>query len=145
MAGERATHPAVTSRQEVYRLLAALAPGDVIPPEVYVADYADGSIPDWRIQSREAANGVVMLVAFDMSNTYAAGSLPASQGTTQFSLFGDGHVCYPAVRILSSQAKTLRCHPVEFNGEWPNTLCDMIQQATHIGGRRHRRSGGDGE
>lgn len=142
----RRDYPPELRKSAVHAALRALQVSEAIPPNIYVADYADGVIPDWRIHSREDTEaGVVILVAFDLSNSYVAGSEPATRdGLAQFSLFGDGHMCYPAVRILSSQAKTLRCHPIEFNDSWPNTLCDMIQQATHIGGKRQKASDGDG-
>lgn len=96
----------------VYEALKRLYLGDAIPPEVYVSDWQDGKIPDWRIHYRETLGRSVLLVVFDMDNTYRPGGQPA----TQMSLF-DNDVRYPAVRIISGL------------DAWPNMMCDMLQQA----------------
>src|SRR6185437_9058580 len=95
----RRDHPPELHPDSVYAGLAAVRIDDRIPPSIYVADYANGVIPDWRVHSREETHGVVHLVVFDMSNVYAADSRPG-----QLSLFSDSHLCCPAVHILSSPA-----------------------------------------
>lgn len=123
MKKQRSDYPPELEPGAVYHDLAALRPGDAVPAHIYVSDYSDGTIPDWRIHHREEHYDLFLLIAFDMSNTYG-----------QLSLFDDADtVHYPAVRILSSQRKTLCSAVVEFSGiepeHWPNKLCDMLQQA----------------
>lgn len=147
---QRCDYPPEIQPAHLYALLTALQPGDAVPPQVYVADYANGVMPDWRIQSREDTDsGLVVLVALDYSNVYLADGAtvtPVRQdGVAQLSLFGGQERRYPAVRILSSPRKTLRSQPVEFNGAgaWPAKLCDMVQQATHLPGARVLVAGAD--
>lgn len=122
----RTDHPPLLERHAIYEALRALRIGEAIPPEVYVSDYRDGEIPDWRIHYRERMGASVLLIVLDMTNTY----WPGGQPTEQMSLF-DEDVRYPAVRIISSPAKTLRSGVIEFSGldAWPNMMCDMLQQA----------------
>ena len=122
----RRDYPPLLEPQAVYETLKALHLGDAIPPQIYVSDYRDGVIPDWRIHYSVFRGVNVLLVAFDMSNTYHPGGQPAQQ----MGLF-DNDLCYPAVRIISSPRKTLRSCVVEFSGldAWPSMLCDMLQQA----------------
>lgn len=122
----RGDHPPLLEPHAVYESLHTLRVGDAVPPQIYVSDYRDGTIPDWRIHYRARMGASVLLIALDTTNTYWPGDQPAAQ----MSLF-DEEVRYPAVRIISSPAKTLRSCVVEFSGldAWPNMMCDMLQQA----------------
>lgn len=123
---KRCDCPPTLEPRAVYQALKPLYLGDAVPPQIYVSDYNDGEIPDWRIRYRERQGASVLLIAFDHSNAYWPGGQPA----TQLCLFDD-EVRYPAVRILSSPRKTLRSAVVEFSGldGWPSQMCDMLQQA----------------
>lgn len=128
---KRCDCPPVLEPHTVYDALKALQVDDSVPQQIYVSDYRDGEIPDWRIHYRQSRGASVLLIAFDHSNAYRQGGHPAEQ----LSLFGD-EVRYPAVRIISSVRKTLRSDVVEFSGldAFPSRLCDMLQQAK-IGGK----------
>jgi hypothetical protein len=39
--------------EDIYKMIVLLHVGAIIPPQVYIQDYADGQIPEWRIAERE--------------------------------------------------------------------------------------------
>ena len=71
----------------IYEVLAALQVGDVAPPELYIADYEDGGIPQWTLISRRPTGAPEQLelifedrtpqtVPLDMWAAHAADLLP---------------------------------------------------------------------
>lgn len=102
--------------EELYNLLVPLQPGDLVPSEVYVADYADGSRPAWTVAEREELGaGGVRLELEDSSN-------------------GDMFDCVRLI-VLTFEAKTLRTppqpHGLSGQAVICSQLCDMLQQGRY--------------
>lgn len=97
-----------------YETLAALQPGQAVPAEIYIADYATGRRPRWTCAEREdlgAAGVRLLLVDPDCADMFDRA----------------------AVIVLTFPAKTLRT-PVQPHGDLgparlASHLNDMIQQA----------------
>lgn len=103
------THP-------LYTALADLQPGQAVPADIYVCDYADGTRPAWVVAAREALDaGGVRLDLEDPDN-------------------GD---LFDRVRVvvLAFPAKVLRTPPQPHGGTGAATvggkLCDLAQQARY--------------
>lgn len=112
----------------IYAALAPLQPGDVVPPDVYIADYADGRRPAWSVAGRVAlgADGV-RLTLVDPGNG---------------DLFDQA-----AVIVLAFPAKCLRT-PMQLHGALGEAvvggvLCDLTQQGRHA--TKERRKDDDEE
>lgn len=106
-------------RSAAYRVLATLEVGDVVPRDLYVMDYADGTRPVWRVVQRsEHRGGVVQLVVEDPDN----GSCELPDDGTRLRLM-----------ILTWPAKTLRSQLYSTGTEPQGMLCDMDQQARAAG------------
>lgn len=104
----------------LYTALAALQPGQTVPADVYVCDYADGTRPAWTVAAREELGaGGVRLDLEDPAN-------------------GD---LFDRVRVvvLAFPAKVLRTPPQPHGATGEATvgpkLCDLAQQ-----GRYHART-----
>jgi len=97
-------------RATMFNHLHALQPGQPAPSEVYILDYADGSVPAWIVESREDIGaGGVKLVLYDAFNANLFDRL--------------------RVMILTFPTKTIRT-PI-YQDAIPGTACDLLQQHKH--------------
>lgn len=100
----------------LYAQLTTLAVGDTVPDSIYVADYANGDRPAWRVVGREAlsADGVRL----DLEDAH-------------------NHDMFDTCRVivLAFPDKVLRTRPQPHNNGSPAQigakLCDMEQQARY--------------
>lgn len=106
-------------KSNAYRHLRSLAVGDVVPSELYVLDYRDGTRPEWTVhQVEELPSGARHLTLVDKENTDAR------------DLFGPCGVVV-ALEVITSPRKTLRSQPHALGSAW-DTLCDLEQQGRYV-------------
>lgn len=90
-----------------------LAAGNLVPAELYVQDYKDGTRPLWTVHSTaELLSGGRMIVLVD----------PAT---------ADEEVTV-AVTVLTWPNSTMRTQPHVLGEGWEPILMDMDQQARHV-------------
>jgi hypothetical protein len=53
----RSDHLPLYRSEDIYKMVAQLEIGVTIPLQIYIQDYADGQIPEWRIAEREDIGG----------------------------------------------------------------------------------------
>jgi hypothetical protein len=106
----------------VHNTLARLGEGEMVPREVYIADYADGDIPRWVLIWRKEIGSSHFALVFE-DQTYE--NQPPLEAPSR-----------PRRGVLTSPCKSL-CTQVYLSlpGElpWPavNRLADLVRASTH--------------
>lgn len=110
--------------EEIYSVIAGMHVGDVIPAQVYIHDYADGSIPEWTIAEIEQHDFLLIVTFIDPSST--------AQSITQECMVSIGlDVFFAPEKTLS--APTYLYYPGCEHAR--NMLCDIRQEARKISER----------
>ena|SRR5579885_445044 len=113
---------------DIYTALACLRVGDPVPPQVYIADYQDDSIPPWTVREIEPHDRLLILTVCD------------ERAPVQATLFEPAHVV--ARDIFTMPTKTLAGPLYSY---YPgcvharNPLADIRQQARQIVDRACKR------
>ena len=120
MSNERRDYPPLIEPEAVYRALASLQAGDVLPPEVYISDYATGQIPAWTVHSSEQKGSMLQLILID------------PDATIQETLWEPAAVIARQV-LTGSRLSLATPHYQLKEGYGPkNMMCDLIQQARYV-------------
>jgi hypothetical protein len=114
--------------KRMYAALKELQAGDKVPADIYIADYKDGEIPDWRVAERTIPNaenkGLFVLYLEDMSNI----------GKTDLFNPVGRPVCKMVIATPRKILGSPTYMPVEGREYGPPMLHDLVQNA-----RIHRK------
>jgi hypothetical protein len=123
----------LASAADIYAVLVHLHAGEFVPPQVYIRDYQDGTIPPWMIREIEAHDRLLIVTVCD------------EQAPVQATLFAPAHLV--ARDIFTMPTKTL-AGPLY--GYYPgcvharNPLADIRQYARQIVDYAQKKEAADG-
>ena len=104
-------------------MLARLQPGELVPPHIYISDYATGLIPEWTVVERERHGILTILTLIDPATPHT--NLIDPTGYVAHEIFAAPE------RVLCSPAYLWRPGGIKRR----NQFCDIRQEARKIAER----------